>query len=65
MFAQERALLPKQELNTTKATQSQETNSTIEKISRQSATLNINNNTDNFMSVEAPKGFPIKLSATN
>jgi TP901 family phage tail tape measure protein len=65
LFAQERALIPKQELNTTKATQSSETKSTIEKVSRQSATLNINNNTDNPMSVEAPKGFPVKLSTTN
>ena len=65
MFEQERNMLPTRELETMRATTAKENIAREERITRQAATLNINNNTDNDISVDAPKSFPIKLSTTN
>lgn len=65
LFEQEQALLPKEELSTTKTTAAQESISREERITKSQATLNINNNTENDISYDAPDSFPIQLSTTN
>lgn len=65
LFEHEQSLLPKQELETSRTTEAKENIAREERIMRQSATLNINNNTENDISVDAPDSFPIKLSPTN
>lgn len=65
LFESERQLLPKEELTTTKTAAEQESVKREERISKQQATLNINNNTGFETSVEAPDSFPIALSPTN
>lgn len=65
LFEVERNLLPKEQLSTTKATSAQESISREERISKQQATLNINNNTGFQTSVDSPDSFPIQLSQTN
>lgn len=65
LFEHEQSLLPKKELESSKTTEAKENIAREERIMKQSATLSINNNTENDISVDAPDSFPIKLSATN
>ena len=67
LFEQERALAGQgnQELQTTKATAAQESILREERITKQSASLNINSSPDLNVSVDAPDSFPIQLSTTN
>ena len=67
LFEQERALLPaeKQELSTSKTTAAKESISREERISKQTATLNIKNNSNLNAELDAPLGFPIQLTPTN
>jgi len=66
LFEQERALTGDQEgLQTTNATVAQENIKREERISKQTATLNINNNTGLNTSLDNPQGAAIQLSTTN
>jgi len=56
---------PQKEVKTTRATQAQESISREERISKQQATLNINNSSGMDLSLDAPESFPIQLSPTN
>lgn len=65
LFEQERSLLPQEELQTTATTTAQENIKREERITKQQATLNINNNTDMGMTLDNPKGAQILLTPTN
>lgn len=66
MFEYEQGLIPeKKSLETTKTTAAQENIKREERITKQTATLNINNNSDQSMTLDNPMGAPVILTPTN
>jgi hypothetical protein len=66
LFAAEKGMMPEKErLQTTSTTVAEENIKREERIEKQQATLNINNNTDLNADLDNPMGAPIKLTATN
>lgn len=65
LFEQEQALLPKEELSTTKTTAAQESISREERTSTQKQEVTINDNTGNNFDVQTTSSIPVILGATN
>jgi TP901 family phage tail tape measure protein len=66
LFADEKGLIPEKErLQTTATTVAEENIKREERIEKQQATLNINNNTGLPMDLDNPQGAPITMTATN